>query len=151
MKAEPDGAGVLQRALQARGLLPTVVPDEPSAMVALAQWSQQGVARRVLIVVDPTRWGRLDELADAVCAYHGATYCWQFDVRAGAEPMLSVLEAGMGRDLVGEIEEGVVGKIHRRPVDALLVKPSACELSAREVVTQQELTMLLGPAPGEAG
>jgi hypothetical protein len=32
-----------------------------------------------------------------------------------------------------------------------LVSAPGRELSTREVVTQQELTMLLGPAPGEAG
>ena len=48
---------------------------------------------------------------------------------------------------------GPVGQIRKRtrPVDRLLVPAPGRQVSTREVVTQQELTMLLGPAPGEAG
>lgn len=148
MHAGTQGCDVLLRALSARGLSPVVVNDEPGAMVGLAELAQQGLARRVLIVVEPSRWERAGELAGAVRLHHGSVYCWQFDVREGAEPMLSVLEA-----VPGPGERSVVGTIRhrRRSVDALLVKAPGQELSAREVVTQQELTMLLGPAPGEAG
>lgn len=60
--------------------------------------------------------------------------------------MLSPLESASD-------ELSVVGKIRKRTrtIDQLLVSTPGHELSTREVVTQQELTMLLGPAPGEAG
>lgn len=143
---------VLLSALSARALPPVVVHDEPSAMVALAELAERDVARRVLIVVEPMQWGRVDQLADAVRAYHHAVYCWQFDLREGAEPMLSKLEMRSG-EMPRHEHPSVVGTIRKRnrPVDQLLVRAPGPELSTREVVTQQELTMLLGPAPGEAG
>eukprot|EP00752_Nemacystus_decipiens_P015794 g14104.t1 len=151
MHRDVPGSAVLFNALSARGLSPVVVNDEPGAMVALAELLRRGVARCVLIVVDPSRWERLKDLSGAVRTHHGSVYCWQFDVREGAEPRLSVLDAGVGGS--GEAESSVVGKIRhrRRSVDDLLVQAPGRELTTREVVTQQELTMLLGPAPGEAG
>lgn len=146
---------VLLRALSARGLRPTVVHDEPAAMVSLADLSQRQLGRRVLIVVEPGRWPRVDQLVDAVRGFHGSVHCWQFDAADGAAPMLSQLEADDAKTHRGNGQAGLgpVGRIRRRtrPVDRLLVSAPGRELSTREVVTQQELTMLLGPAPGEAG
>jgi hypothetical protein len=146
---------VLLRALTARGLTPTVVHDEPAAMLALAELSERQLGRCVLIVVEPVRWPRVDQLVDAVRGFHATVHCWQFDAAEGADPMLSQFE--MGDEVVprdqGQASLGPVGRIRRRtrPVDRLLVSAPGRELSTREVVTQQELTMLLGPAPGEAG
>lgn len=135
--------------------MPTIVRDEPSAMVALAELADRQLSRRVLIVVEPSRWPRVDQLVQAVRGFHGSVYCWQFDAAEGADPMLSafdpVRQAGPRDHGCGAL--GPVGRIRRRtrPVDRLLVSAPGRELSTREVVTQQELTMLLGPAPGEAG
>lgn len=155
MRGRDAGCDVLLRALSARGLSPQTVDDEPGAMLALAGLSHKGLARRVLIVVEPAQWSRLAELLAAVGDYHNSAYCWQFDARDGAGPMLSQLETvsyqfEQGPQVSGA---GPVGQIRKRtrPVDRLLVAAPERELSTREVVTQQELTMLLGPAPGEAG
>ncbi len=153
-----EGSGVnpvLLQALSARGLTPTVVRDEPSAMVAMAGLAGRQLSRRVLIVVEPPRWQRLDQLVDAVRAFHGLVHCWQFDTAEGADPMLSRFESG-NEAMDGGQGSGTlrpVGRVRKRtrPVDRLLVSAPGRELSTREVVTQQELTMLLGPAPGEAG
>ena len=153
MRAGVSSCSVLLSALSARGLSPDVVHDEPGAMLALAGFARQGLARRVLIVVEPGYWQRLDQLVDAVDTHYGAVYCWQFDHQDGASPMISQMprssypfeQGGMG------LESEPVGAVRKRtrPVDRLLV--SAHEQTTREVVTQQELTMLLGPVPGEAG
>ena len=150
-----EASSVLLRALTARGLTPTVVHDEPAAMVALAELVGQEFARRVLIVIEPLRWPRAGELVAAVRAFHHTVHCWQFDVAEGAVPMLSSYKGAGGA--AGDDEDasgpGPVGRIRKRtrPVDRLLVPAPGREMSTREVVTQQELTMLLGPAPGEAG
>lgn len=156
LSCEQDaGCGVLLRALSARGLSPVTVHDEPGVMLALAGLADRGADRRVLIVVDPARWPRLDQLMEAVQEHHGSVYCWQFDQRDGAEPMLSQLDgaASQSRRNANRSGSSTVGHIRKRtrPVDRLLVTPVGQEQSTREVVTQQELTMLLGPAPGEAG
>jgi len=149
------GCDVLLRALSARGLSPVTVHDEPSAMLALAGLADRGLGRRVLIVVEPARWPRLDQLTQAVRGYHGSVHVWQFDHRDGADPMLSQLEAMPARNGGEDASSAVgpVGQIRKRDraVDRLLVKPTGQVQSPREVVTQQELTMLLGPVPGEAG
>lgn len=144
--------GILLSALSSRGLPAVVVYDEPGAMVALAELAKRDVARRVLIVVEPKQWGRVDQLADALRVYHLGVHVWQFDLREGAEPMLSKLDQ-MSEDAWQGGHPSVVGQIRKRnrPVDQLLVRAPGPELSAHGVVTQQELTMLLGPAPGEAG
>lgn len=123
-------------------------------MLALAALAHGGMARRVLIVVEPADWPRLEELLAAVGDYHGSAYCWQFDRSDGAAPMLSQLETVSYRFEQGpQTGASPVGQIRKRtrPVDRLLVTAPGRELSTREVVTQQELTMLLGPVPGEAG
>lgn len=148
MRDGAEGCEVLLRALSARGLSPVVVNDEPSVMVQVSELSKQGLARQILIVVEPSGWERASELAFALRRHHGSVCCWQFDVREGAEPMLSVLDPALGGG-----ERSVVGKIRhrRRSVDDVLVQTPGRELPAGGVVTQQELTMLLGPASGEAG
>ena len=150
-----DANPVLMSALKARGLTPIVVRDEPAAMLALAELSERQLGRRVLIVVEPSRWPRVDQLIDAVRGFHRAVHCWQFDAADGADPMLSRLASrgGSSGGDHGRDRHGPVGRIRKRtrPVDRLLVSAPGRELSTREVVTQQELTMLLGPAPGEAG
>lgn len=152
MRHEAAGCGVLLRALASRGLAPEVVKDEPAAMLALAGTGRRGVERRVLVVVEPRQWGRLGELVAAVRTFHRGVYCWQFATQADAEPMLSPIEVAPGEADAHDVA-GPIGVIRRRPraVDQLLVSGSDRELSTREVVTRQELTMLLGPVPGEAG
>ena len=154
MRDEASGCGVLLRALSARGLMPELAHDEAGAMLALAGLGRRRVARRVLIVVEPATWGRLGELMAAVRDYHGEVYCWQFDASDGADPMLSQLATSANRNgrESKSAPTGPVGLIRKRSrsVDRLLVSPLGDEVSARGVVTQQELTMLLGPAPGEA-
>lgn len=124
-------------------------------MVELSALADRGVGRRVLVVVEPTHWSRLDQLTAAVRAYHRGVFCWQFVAGGSGGATLSQLDpsspeaAGHG----GASGNGPLGKIRKRArtVDRLLVSAPGQELATREVVTQQELTMLLGPAPGEAG
>ncbi|MFK7789988.1 MAG: hypothetical protein AB8C95_10930 [Phycisphaeraceae bacterium] len=155
MREGASGCAVLLSALSARGLPHEVVHDEPSAMLVLADLSRRGLVRRVLIVVEPTQWLRLDQLLSAVDDHHGSVYCWQFDNQDGADPMLSQIPRDSYPFNQGGMlsESGPIGKIRKRarPVDRLLVPAPGHEETTREVVTQQELTMLLGPAPGEAG
>lgn len=157
MRQQTPGCAMLLRALSARGLPAEVVHDEPGAMVALADLSRRELARQVLIVVEPMGWPRLDQLLKAVDDYHGSVYCWQFDSQDGADPMLSQMPRASYRfdqaDRGGEgLASGPVGQIRKRtrPVDRLLVPAPGREMTTREVVTRQELTMLLGPVPGEA-
>lgn len=149
------GCDVLLRALSARGLMPELAHDEAGAMLVLAGLDRRHLARRVLIVVEPAAWPRLGEMMAAVRDYHDGIYVWQFDVREGAAPMLSQLETPAAHPVSHGQEDhaGPVGRIRRRTraVDRLLVSAPGDEPSTRGVVTQQELTMLLGPAPGEAG
>lgn len=167
----PDGAAApeaLLKALGSRELSPGVVHDEPAVMAALAE---TGGGRRVLVVVEPGRWGRLAELVNAVKTYHAGTLCWQYIECVGQGVRLTMLDPavvngaghgmnGAGQDGAGRSGAGVAeqpmpaGQIvprRRRPIDDLLVKVPGRQMSTREIVTQQELTMLLGPAPGEAG
>lgn len=156
-RAEGGGCEVLLRALKARGLEPIVVHDEPDAMLAFATLAARGLSRQVLIVVEPTEWPKLDELVDAMRSHHPAAYRWRFDPHGRGGAMLSPL-SDASHDHADDpssatLSDGEpVGRLRRRtrPVDRLLVSPGRT-LSTREVVTQQELTMLLGPAPGEAG
>lgn len=155
MREGASGCAVLLRALSARGLSPEVVHDEPGAMLALAMLSARADGLRVLIVVEPTRWPRLDQLLTAVQDYHRAAHCWRFDCESGASAMLSDMLKSSYRFVQGENGTATepVGRVRkrRRPVDRLLVSAPEREEAGRGVVTQQELTMLLGPAPGEAG
>lgn len=172
----PGGCVVLSRpdlpkpaalinALESRGLAARLVHDEPSVMMLFAE---RPVGRRILVVVEPGRWDRLAELICAVQAYHREVLCWQFTERSDDQPRLKTLDqrfSGPGPSPVvdarspgpetdtQEADSGPVGRIvgRNRPVDALLNKVPGRPLSTREVVTQQELTMLLGPLPGEAG
>lgn len=139
----------LLNALASRGLAPSVVHDPPAVMTALASRPH---GRRVLVVVEPGRWPRLAELIDAVGVYHGDVLCWQYTVPQGEVGRLSVLSVEGLAGGEGSNGEGPVGQIlgRRRPVDDLLVKVGSVEDSARDIITRQELTMLLGPAPGEA-
>lgn len=148
--------GQLMRALDARGLSAEVVRDEPGVMSGLS--TLMG-SPRVLVVADPGRWLRLGELIRAVHTYHPDVFCWQFesgDGGGGRGMHVSELDKRYARangEPAVDGQTGPVGQIlgRRRAVDALLVKVPGRPLSTREIVTQQELTMLLGPAPGEAG
>ncbi|MEM6259262.1 MAG: hypothetical protein AAGI37_13340 [Planctomycetota bacterium] len=151
MRGRSESCATLLQALSARGLSPVVVDDVPAVMVALAELMRRGLQRQVLIVVEPDLWTHLDELLSAVRSFHGSVHCWRFDAADQARPMLSALRTTHGDQ--ADSEASPVGKIHKRPrsIDRLLVSAPGDPASTREVVTQQELTMLLGPAPGEAG
>lgn len=152
----------LLKALASRGMTVRLVHDEPSVMSMLAE---RPTGRRVLVVVEPGRWERLAELICAVHAYYGGVYCWQYTARNDGRPHLTSLDqrfhgpgpnpgvttrGAEGQDASSDEPVGrIVGR--RRPIDALLTRVPGRPLSTREVVTQQELTMLLGPVPGEAG
>lgn len=140
-------------ALSAKALLPRLVRDEPAVMEAL---SEMGAGRRVLVVVEPKKWKRLAELVDALHTFYPGVLRWQFTGQADAQARLTMLQCpqGGGHSEASVLEgDAPVGQIlgRRRPVDDLIVKVPGRTLTTREVVTQQELTMLLGPAPGEAG
>ncbi len=146
---------LLIRALKSRGLSVRLVHDEPSVMMLFAERS---LGRRVLVVVDPPKWERLAELICAVHTYHGQVLCWQFSEQGNGQPRLKALDQRFSGPVQSDESDGdasdvgPVGRIvRRRPVDALLTRVPGRPLSTREVVTQQELTMLLGPMPGEAG
>lgn len=168
-RPDSDPPTTLLRALEMRGLPARVVNDEPSVMTLFAD---RPAGRRVLIVVEPGRWRRLAELVCAVQTYHGGVLVWQYAEHAGDRPKLTTLDqrvagpgsasqlavtpgqhGGQGMDQQRGHDDGPIGKIvgRRRAIDSLLVRVPGQPLSAREVVTHQELTMLLGPLPGEAG
>lgn len=147
-----DAPKALLAALASRGLAPSTVHDEPAVMTALAGKTD---GRRVLVVVEPEVWPRLDELLYAVGVYHGDVLCWQFKPQVDASPQLSALkrDAITSADGANSADEaGPIGQIlgRPRPVDALLVKVPGLPASSRDIVTPQELSMLLGPAPGAA-
>jgi len=161
----PGGTEVnapLLKALAGRGLPPVVVSDEPGVMSELAKLSQRRAQRRVLVIVEPERWARLGELVCAVQSHHSRVHCWHYAERGEGAPLLTHLDqrfagptatADAKSQVIEDDETEPLGQItrRRRTVDRLLVKAPGREMSAREIVTQQELTMLLGPAPGEAG
>lgn len=144
-----DQPAPLIKALASRGFETVVVRDEPGVMVGLS--ASPGDAP-VLIVVEPNCWARLGELLHAVRVYHGGVRCWQYSRAEHAAGRLSSLEIELGGEPLGE-GAGPVGQIlnRHRAVEDLLVKLPEGPMAAHEVVTQQELTMLLGPVPGEAG
>ena len=156
-QAEPVA---LVKALTSRGLSVRVERDEPGVMAVFAE---RAVGRRVLVVVEPGQWARLAELMCAVNTFHREVLCWQYTERGEAQAKLTTLDqqfSGPGpnpcmdaRSATGTDEQGPIGRImtRRRAVDALLTRVPGRPLSSREIVTQQELTMLLGPVPGEAG
>lgn len=160
----PDGTArpdALLSALASRGLCPELVIDEPSVMAGLASMDGE---RKVLIVVEPERWDRLGELICAVQTHHSEVMRWQYVDAADSGPRVSMLDGRFDGPRMNGQAHGVAGSGARvsdpvgqilgrrqRPVDALLVKVPGRPLSTREVITQQELTMLLGPVPGEAG
>jgi len=139
----------LIKALASRGFETDVVRDEPSVMLGLSASSGDAP---VLIVVEPQCWSRLDELVHAVRVYYDAVRCWQYSRAEHAAGRLSSLEIELGGESTGG-GSGAAGQIlnRHRSVEDLLVKLPEGPMSAHEVVTQQELTMLLGPVPGEAG
>jgi len=155
----------LVNALGSRGLAPEVVRDEPSVMMRLAELAALRGGKRVLVIVQPQRVDRLAELVCAVQAHHRDVLCWQYVDRGQGAERLTMLDrqfngpvfrpadgdAWQGDGDLGE-GDGPVGQIigRRRPLDKLLVKVPGRPLTSREIVTQQELTMLLGPVPGEA-
>lgn len=165
-----DTPGPLISALSGRGMSPEVVQDEPGVMLRLAEL---GGGRRVLVIVEPGRVARLAELVCAVQSYYRDALCWQYVDRGAGQEKLTMLDrrfsgparvngngnadhaagqvSGQGADALGE-DAAPVGQIagRRRPIDKLLVKVPGRPLTSREIVTQQELTMLLGPVPGEA-
>ena len=169
MPGGTDACVPLLKALGGRGLEPVVVSDAPGVMLELARLSERRAERRVLVIVEPERWGRLGELMCAVQSHHGGVHCWHYADRGEGEPRLTqldqrfcgpILDHAAGGSVTGGRHEAdedggaePLGRItkRRRTVDQLLVKAPGHELTAREIVTQQELTMLLGPAPGEAG
>lgn len=147
----PESAEAPARLLQAltkRGLYPRTLRDEPSVMSVLAERVDD---RRVLVVVEPGAWPRLGELILAVRTFHSDVLCWSYTESSGTQGRLIsiprdsfVQEAEQAEDLYQRTSH------RRRPIVDLLNKVPDGPLSAREIVTQQELTMLLGPAPGEA-
>jgi hypothetical protein len=150
----------LLEALASRRVSCRVVHDEPAVMSLFAE---RPAGRRVLIVVEPGRCQRLAELICAVQAYHREVLCWQYAERDADRPRLKTLDQRFKGPAGGAhrvnnsprdgSDRGPIGRIvtRRRAVDALLNKVPGRPLSTREVVTHQELTMLLGPVPGEAG
>lgn len=152
---------LLLRALEARGLSVRLVHDEPGVM---ALFAERPIGRRIVIVVEPGRWDRLAEMVCAIHTHHRAVLCWQYAEWGDRLPRLTTMDqrvCGPGPSPQVDARASVdadraaepVGRIvrRRRALDSIIVKVSGRPLSTREVVTQQELTMLLGPVPGEAG
>lgn len=137
-----DAPGSLLGALSSRGFAVTVVGDEPGVMLALAELRGR---RRVMVVVEPGRCSRLDELLNAVRVYHGRVLCWRFSSDDGGAARLASFEVDR---LLSEEDDRFASRDRR--IDRLLVPAPGEPMSAGQIVTQQELTMLLGPASGEA-
>ena len=69
----PIPASLLER-LQRRGAVPVVVASPAAAMTALAD-----AATHALIVQNPAKMGRFDELRHAVSTYHPSVVVWAYE------------------------------------------------------------------------
>lgn len=129
--------GLLAAALSRRGFTVQVVTDSPSVMLSLAQQTPP-----CLVVVNPDSVPMISELVQAVRAYHPGVAMWSFTQPAGGGPKLDSFNghyhpspASSDADL-------------RQPLDELVVRvPCQTQDIQGPIVSEEELTMLLGPTP----
>lgn len=150
----------------------SVVSDEPGVMEELSAGEVS-----MLVVVEPDRWASLKPLALAVGQYFGHVLCMQFvESPAEDQPRVTPLasrwlaaEGSIGEDSGALLDASADGHAtaddgsqedadaakRRRNVSHLVVHVAE-EPGERSpevptsLVTEEELSMLLGPLPGEA-
>ncbi len=150
--------------LSRRGVSTAVVADPAAVMVELARF-----ATGALIVVQPDLQPDLPELIQAVKAYYPRTVRWCYRVdQASGKPQLGKLnghvsDAGQGN--LALTEAGNDGRLaaqrqsertplarvdHGMPnerVRSLIVKVDALPGGDQPLISEEELSMLLGPVP----
>ncbi len=118
-------------ALDQRGVEAVLFEDVAQVMVALARG--EGA---VVIQVRPGELARSGELARAIERYYPGVSVWGYAPSAGAEGMPELVDVVEAK--TGETDGGVDWR-------RLLVKVPADRASAEPLVSEEELSMLLGP------
>lgn len=154
----PDRADpvALVTALTRKGLTVQRVSHE---MQVMAELSAGGVT--LVVVVEPDAMMRVGELRDAVREHFPDVLCWKYAIQAaGKMPRLVSLDPPSNlknSNVSPQKQVSPIGRIvgRRRTLDRLAVSvpgPSPLDpLPPAKLVSDEELSMLLGPAPGEVG
>lgn len=151
---KPGGSapGSLLSAIARRAAPATVVAEPPGVMVELASASVEAV-----IVVEPACQPLLHELLDALRTYYPTVKRWQFarptvGDRAGSEPMLTPLEEQYETPEAREPTPQAVRRVRQR-IKPLAIKLPAgvSEVARSPLITEEELTMLLGSFDQHSG
>lgn len=167
------GAGVsapadLLGGLSRRGVSTVVVSEPAWAMVELARQTTGA-----LVIVQPDRHPWLDELVQAVKTYHPRTVRWAYrSVHHSDRPQLEPLHNGKLEAQVKPTQnkngradnsfrhvvpdpQSPLGRaksqVPRERVRSLVVKVEGLQGIDEPLISEEELAMLLGPAPDEQG
>jgi hypothetical protein len=148
--------------LSRRGVNVAVVIEPARVMVELARQTTGA-----LIVVEPGNQPYLSELIHAVKTYYPQTARWCYQARqAPAEGQLSKLngqaDAAASRSALqgsrqadDQVQGNPLGQVHRSGlrdrVRSLVVKVESPDGLGEPLISEEELAMLLGPAPGDGG
>jgi hypothetical protein len=156
----------LRQGLERRGLAVTVVSGEVAAMIELAR-----AATAVVVLCEPLRLGRANELMRAIVRYYPKTPCWQWDpARAPGGNQLARIDPeairwwtpgipAPGSPAPGSPVTPAPGSLGTpetpgSPGIAGSVIPTGAATGAARpeppLLTAEELEMLLGPVPGPA-
>jgi len=157
-KAAPaDLLGGLSR----RGVRVVVVIEPAGVMVELARQ-----ATGMLVVVEPQSHPYLSELIRAVKSYYPKTVRWCYQAKSGEGQLCKLngqanavangaLPTAQANPQAGEASQGnPLGRVHRSGphdrVRSLVVKVEAPDGLGEPLISEEELAMLLGPAPEDA-
>lgn len=154
--------------LSRRGVSTAVVSDPAAAMVALARQSAGA-----LVVVEPEEHAWLDDLIQALKSYHPRTVRWGYrSQHPSGIPQLQPLGeyAPVEPDQSQPVQPNGQGQAHRyivpdpksplgraqaqvprERVRSLVVKVQGSSDVDEPLISEEELAMLLGPAPEELG
>lgn len=135
----------LLRALSRRGLTVVLVTDPPRAMLELARYGALA-----LIVADPDRVSGAGELIEAVRVYRPRTVCWQY-----ANRKLAPINGHLGGVVLSGPDETTPTerlRADRQRLGDLVVQaqPRDPHDGGEPLVSEEELSMLLGPMEGDA-
>ena len=141
----------LLSAVARRGAKATVVAEPPGVMVELAVGPVEAV-----IIVEPAYQALLHELLDAVRTYYPGVKRWQFAAsrdgeQAVREPMLAPIEARYESIESQEPTWQSVRRVQQRVGPLSIKLPAGASETARSpLITEEELSMLLGSFDGSA-
>lgn len=147
---ESAPAGLLGT-LSDKGLRVTVVVD---AAAALREVIRSGAKRVVLC--EPSRLARADELIATLRSYYPDTVCWRFDPNTSHDAQNKLADVGgtlstVNGELVGPSEQAArLNKHQPEPRTTEHGKAASANVSSdidlpQRLVTEDEVTMLLGP------